>query len=77
MRKSHRRGFCPRYVARNSSKRCAVGVALTTQCPYCNEIHPERAKKADATEGELAETTLVAAAFRAGGAMTHGTHTLD
>jgi hypothetical protein len=29
------------------------------------------------TEQELAETTLVAAALRAGGAMTHGTHTLE
>jgi AhpD family alkylhydroperoxidase len=55
----------------------AVAVALTTQCPYCIEIHAKRAKKAGATEQELAETTLVAAALRAGGAMTHGTHTLD
>jgi AhpD family alkylhydroperoxidase len=55
----------------------AVAVALTTQCPYCIEIHTKKAKKAGATEEELAETTLVAAALRAGGAMTHGTHTLN
>ena len=55
----------------------AVAVALTTQCPYCIEIHCERAKKAGASEQELAETTLIAAALRAGGAVTHGTHTLD
>ena len=55
----------------------AVAVALTTQCPYCIEIHSKRAKKAGATEQELAETTLVAAALRAGGAVTHGTHTLE
>lgn len=55
----------------------AVAVALTTQCPYCIEIHSRAAKKAGATEQELAETTLVAAAIRAGGAMTHGTHTLE
>ena len=55
----------------------AVAVALTTQCPYCIEIHAKRAKKVGATEQELAETTLVAAAIRAGGAMTHGTHTLE
>jgi len=55
----------------------AVAVALTTQCPYCIEIHAKKAKKAGATEQELAETTLVAAALRAGGAMTHGTHALD
>jgi AhpD family alkylhydroperoxidase len=55
----------------------AVAVALTTQCPYCIEIHTKRARKAGATEPELAETTLVAAALRAGAAMTHGTHTLE
>ena len=55
----------------------AVAVALTTQCPYCIEIHSKKAKKAGATEQELAETTLIAAALRAGGAMTHGTHTLE
>lgn len=55
----------------------AVAVALTTQCPYCIEIHSRKAKKWGATEQELAETTLVAAALRAGGAVTHGTHTLD
>jgi AhpD family alkylhydroperoxidase len=55
----------------------AVAVALTTQCPYCIEIHAKKAKKAGATEQELAETTLVAAALRAGGAMTHGTHALE
>jgi len=55
----------------------AVAVALTTQCPYCIEIHSKKAKRAGATEEELAETTLVAAALRAGGAVTHGTHTLE
>ena len=54
----------------------AIAVALTTQCPYCIEIHSKKARAAGATDQELAETTLVAAALRAGGAMTHGTHTL-
>ena len=55
----------------------AIAVALTTQCPYCIEIHTRSARKAGATEEELAETTIVAAALRAGSAMTHGTHTLE
>lgn len=54
----------------------AVGVALTTQCPYCIELHRRKAVAAGASERELAETALVAAAIRAGGAMTHGTHAL-
>src|SRR5258708_19464202 len=55
----------------------AVAVALTTQCPYCIEIHSKKARKAGATEQEMAETTLVAAALRAGAAMTHRTHALE
>jgi AhpD family alkylhydroperoxidase len=55
----------------------AVAVALTTQCPYCIEIHSKKARAAGASEQELAETALVAAAIRAGGAVTHGTHALE
>jgi AhpD family alkylhydroperoxidase len=54
----------------------AVAVALTTQCPYCLEIHSGRARDAGASEQELAEVVLVAAALRAGAAVTHGTHVL-
>jgi AhpD family alkylhydroperoxidase len=52
----------------------AVAVALTTQCPYCLEVHTQRARAAGATDAELAETVLVATALRAGAAVTHGTH---
>ena len=55
----------------------AVAVALTTQCPYCVAIHRDAAKKAGATEEDLAEVTFVAAALRAGGAVTHGTHLIE
>jgi AhpD family alkylhydroperoxidase len=64
-------------IPRKYKELIAVAVALTTQCPYCIEIHTSNARKAGATEQELAETTLVAAALRAGGAMTHGTHALE
>ena len=52
----------------------AVAVALTTQCPYCIEIHNKAAREAGATDAQLAETALVAAAMRAGAAVTHATH---
>src|SRR6185503_2026197 len=55
----------------------AVAVASTTQCPYCLEIHAANARKAGATEAELAEAAIVAAALRAGGAITHATHVLS
>jgi AhpD family alkylhydroperoxidase len=54
----------------------ALGVAMSTQCPYCIEIHTKRAKTAGCTEAEIAEAVMVAAALRAGGAITHGTHSL-
>src|SRR5712664_3016846 len=52
----------------------AVAVALTTQCPYCIELHVQSARKAGATDAMLAETAVIAAAMRAGGAITHATH---
>jgi AhpD family alkylhydroperoxidase len=54
----------------------AVAVAVTTQCPYCIGIHAANARRAGATDAELTEATIVAAALRAGGAITHATHAL-
>ena len=54
----------------------ALGVGFTTQCPYCIEIHSNRAREAGASDQEIAEAVVVAAALRAGGAITHGTHAL-
>ena len=54
----------------------AVAVALTTQCPYCIDIHSNNARKAGATEAELTEAAMVSAALRAGAAVTHATHAL-
>jgi AhpD family alkylhydroperoxidase len=56
----------------------AVAVALTTQCQYCLAIHTDMAKKAGATTEELAEASFVAAALRAGAAITHSAnHVVD
>ena len=54
----------------------ALAVAFTTQCPYCIEIHSGRAREAGASNEEISETVVVAAALRAGAAITHGTHAL-
>jgi AhpD family alkylhydroperoxidase len=50
----------------------AVAVAMTTQCPYCIDIHTRQAKEAGASKTEIAEAVMIAAALRAGGAVTHG-----
>lgn len=52
----------------------ALSVAFTTQCPYCIEIHAGKARAAGATDPEIAEAVTLAAALRAGAAITHGTH---
>src|SRR5689334_8228592 len=54
----------------------AIAVALTTQCPYCIDIHAANARKAGASETEIAEAAMVAASLRAGAAVTHATHAL-
>jgi AhpD family alkylhydroperoxidase len=54
----------------------ALAVAFTTQCPYCIEIHANKAREAQATQQEISEVVLIAAALRAGAAVTHGTHAL-
>src|SRR2546430_7444734 len=64
-------------VSAKNKELIALGVAMTTQCPYCIEIHTKRAKAAGCSEAEIAEAVLVAAALRAGAAVTHGTHALE
>jgi AhpD family alkylhydroperoxidase len=64
-------------VSAKTKELIAVAVAVTTQCPYCIEIHGKRAKAAGNSEAEIAEAVLVAAVLRAGGSVTHGTHCLD
>jgi AhpD family alkylhydroperoxidase len=54
----------------------AVAVALTTQCPYCIDIHRDNARRAGASDAELVEAGMIAAALRAGASVTHTTHTL-
>ena len=54
----------------------AIAVALTTQCPYCIDIHAANARKAGATDAEITEAAIVAASLRAGAAITHATHAL-
>jgi AhpD family alkylhydroperoxidase len=49
----------------------AVATAHLTQCPYCIDVHTKRAKKAGASDGQIAEAIFVAMALRAGGSFAH------
>jgi AhpD family alkylhydroperoxidase len=66
--------FAPGEIDGLNKQLIAVAVALTTQCPYCIELHVQSARKAGATDAMLSETAVIAAAMRAGGAITHASH---
>jgi AhpD family alkylhydroperoxidase len=59
-------------VPRKFRELIALAVALTTQCPYCIEVHVKTARTAGASREEVSETSMIAAALRAGAAATHG-----
>ncbi len=59
-------------IPRKYRELIAIAVACTTQCPYCLQVHTGAAKRLGATREEVAEASLLAAALRAGGAVTHG-----
>jgi AhpD family alkylhydroperoxidase len=49
----------------------AVATAHITQCPYCIDAHTKRAKKAGASDVEIAESIFVAMAMRASASWAH------
>ncbi len=59
-------------IPRKYRELIALAVAFTTQCPYCIEAHTKTAKALGVSREEIAESALIAAALRAGGAATHG-----
>jgi len=59
-------------IPRKYRELIALAVACTTQCPYCIEVHTKAAKAQGASRQEITESSLLAAALRAGGAATHG-----
>jgi len=63
--------FAEGAVSAKNKQLIAVACAHITQCPYCIYGHVKAAKKAGATEEEIAEAIFVAVAMRAGGAMAH------
>ena len=63
--------FAPGAIDVLNKQLIAVAVALATQGPYCIELHTQSASKEGATDEMLAETAVIAAAMRAGGAITH------
>jgi len=63
-------------IPRKYKELMALAVAFTTQCPYCIELHANKAREIGALDSEIAEAVLVDAVLRAGGAITNGAHTI-
>jgi AhpD family alkylhydroperoxidase len=63
-------------IPRKYKELMALAVAFTTQCPYCIDIHAGNARETGASDQEISEAVMVAAALRAGAAVTHGTHAI-
>ena len=63
-------------IPRKYKELMALAVAFTTQCPYCIEIHSNKARELGTSDPEIPKAVLIAAALRAGGAITHGLHAM-
>ena len=55
----------------------AIAVAHTTGCPYCIEAHVGKFKKLGGTPEEALEAIAVAAALKAGAAISHSVNALN
>jgi AhpD family alkylhydroperoxidase len=55
----------------------AIGCAHVTRCPYCIDGHVKRARKAGATDEEIAEAIFVGIAMSAGASIAHACIAMD
>ncbi|MCW3465349.1 carboxymuconolactone decarboxylase family protein [Chitinophaga nivalis] len=62
----------PSAIPQKYKELIAIGIALTTQCPYCIDKHVQQARQQGMTEAELSETIMIAAALRSGAAIGYG-----
>lgn len=55
----------------------AIGAAHITRCPYCIDGHVQRARKAGATDEEIAEAIFVGITMSAGASVAHSCIAMD
>ena len=55
----------------------AIGAAHITRCPYCIDGHVQRARKAGATDEEIAEAVFVGITMSAGASVAHSCIAMD
>lgn len=64
-------------ISSKTKELIAIAVAHTTGCPYCIEAHVGKFKKMGGTEEEALEAIAVAAALKAGAAISHSVNALN
>ncbi|MBI2875869.1 MAG: carboxymuconolactone decarboxylase family protein [Candidatus Tectomicrobia bacterium] len=72
-----RQAFAEGAINVKTKELIAVAAAHITRCPYCIDAHTRRAKKAGATDQEIAESIMVATAMSAGASLAHGVIAMD
>ncbi len=72
-----RQAFAEGALNAKTKELIAVAAAHITRCPYCIDAHTRRAKKAGATDQEIAESIMVATAMSAGASLAHGVIAMD
>jgi len=70
-------GVKPGKLDRKTHELVAIGVAITLRCDGCISAHIHGAKRAGATEEEIAEAMGVAAMVNTGAALVYAAHAMD
>ncbi len=73
----HKMAVKPGKLDRKTHELIALAVAITLRCDGCISAHSFAAKRAGATEEEVAEALGVAAMVNTGAAMVYAARTLD
>lgn len=69
--------FAEGALSEKTKQLIAVGVAHTTQCPYCIRGHTKVARSKGCSDEEIMEAVWVAAEMRSGAAMAHSTLAIE
>jgi AhpD family alkylhydroperoxidase len=69
--------FEPGALDSKTKELMAITAAHITGCPWCINFHTRRAKRAGATEPEVAEAVYVAMALSAGAAYAHSSIAME
>lgn len=65
------------HISAKTKELIAIACAHVTGCPYCIDVHVNKYKKMGGTMEEIIEAVMVAAALKAGAAVSHSLNALN